>query len=33
MVNNIIGFIRIIKVVGYFWKGLRVVWINEAVFR
>lgn len=32
MVNNIIGFIRIIKVVGYFWKGFCVVWIYEVVF-
>lgn len=32
MVNNIIGLIWIIKVVGYFWKGFCVVWINEVVF-
>lgn len=33
MANDTTGLTRIIKAVGYSWKGFRAAWINEAAFR
>lgn len=33
MASNTTGFTRIIKAADYSWEGLRITWINEAVFR
>ncbi|AXF78124.1 diacylglycerol kinase [Erwinia tracheiphila] len=33
MTNSVSGLTRIIKAVGYSWKGIRAAWQNEAAFR
>src|SRR5690606_2464964 len=32
MANNTTGLTRIIKAVGYSWKGFRAAWVNQADF-